>query len=123
MSNNRYFGAVVLAASLLLPGLALAAEGDIPASLAGTWAENGACKTTSKTITIKGNTLAFGKHKADAMRYDEKDSPSNNDAIHWAEEGNVSNFEYLADKDTLAFNQQGYGMGVKPVIYTRCKAH
>lgn len=108
----------IFAALSIAPALA----DDVPAELHGHWAINGACEKTDDSIHIEGNTLSLGTAEAADVEFFPDDSPAGNGAIHWSEEGNVDNFEYAPDKDELLYNGEGYGMGVAPVVYKRCKS-
>jgi len=92
---------------------------DVPDALQGTWASGGACNVVGRTIDIIGNTLAVGTGAPSVVTYVAGDSPQGNDAIHYAEEGDVSNFEYIPDADELDFHPEGYGMG-STTAYRRC---
>lgn len=94
---------------------------DVPTELAGKWAEGGACDDADKSITIADNTLAFGDNEPAEIYFAPDESPSGNGAIHWAEEGNVDNFEYDPVQDKFLYNAEGWGMGIAPVLYERCK--
>jgi hypothetical protein len=118
----RYLLIAALALGLAMPS-ALAQDGDaglIPEELIGIWAVDGQCDDPASLIAVDETTLAFGEEEGGDAVYWPDDSPSGNGAIHWAEEGNVDNFEYWSDQDILAYNEQGYGMGVEPVLYERC---
>ena len=108
----------VLAISTLAITPALA--NDMPEELVGTWAVEGQCDQEDSIIHITADSLAMGAGEAMAIDYFEADSPAGNGAIHWAEEGNVDNFEYASETDQLLYNAEGYGMGIDPVVYDRC---
>lgn len=110
-----------IAAAVLALGIAPAMADDVPAELVGHWALDGACDDVEKSITVAADTLAMGSTAADEITFYPDDSPAGNGAIHWAEEGVVDNFEYDPTADTLSHNPEGYGMGVAPEVYTRCK--
>ncbi len=119
MRNVARFGLFALLAASVLAGPAFADDSDIPDNLQGTWAINGACNNTARTIDIIGNTLAIGTGAPAVVTYVPNDSPDGNDAIHFTDEGDVSNFEYIGSQDELAYHEEGYGMG-RVVAYTRC---
>jgi hypothetical protein len=110
-----------LLAAMLSLSVTPALADDIPAELVGHWAENGACDDVEKSVTITADTLAFGSTAPGGIIFSPDESPSGNGAIHWAEEGNVDNFEYDPTNDQLLYNAEGWGMGIAPVPYKRCK--
>lgn len=111
----------ILIAGLLgltaISGPAFAADGAIPKAAQGVWAEGGKCH--GETVTFTANTLAYKGQKAQKAYFEPKESPSGNGAIHYVEEGNVDNFEYVAGKDEMLYNPEGFGMG-EAVLYKRC---
>lgn len=113
--------AIWILATVLSLSVTPALSDEVPAELVGHWAVNGACDDVEKSITIAAGTLAMGSTAPDAITFFPDDSPAGNGAIHWAEEGVVDNFEYDPAKDSLYHNSEGYGMGVAPEVYTRCK--
>lgn len=117
MRAKRFAVAAVAAILTITPALA----DDIPPELHGMWGANGACDSQMTTIMFDATTLRYqdADGPADAL-YSPDDSPRGNGAIHFAEEGNVSNWDYDAGSDVLLYNEQGYGMGVPPVVYSRC---
>jgi hypothetical protein len=119
--RNQLTAAFVGALLCFAPGVALA--DDIPADIQGLWGIEGDCGNQASVIALGSNTLRFQDADEDAGAvWTENDSPSGHGAVHFAEEGDVSNFEYDPDKDVLLFNEQGYGMGVAPIVYTRCES-
>lgn len=108
--------ALVVIALTTFPALA----DDVPAELVGHWAVDGACDKADSSIHVETGTLAMGAGEPAAITFAADDSPSGNGAIHWAEEGNVDNFEFDKANDVLLYNAQGYGMGVAAVTYKRC---
>lgn len=121
MIRNCFFTVAIAAGLTLLPVVAMA--DDIPDNLVGHWAKDGACNVPASSVHFEKAALRFGHVKdSQGATFFEDDSPAGNDAVHWAEEGEVANFEYDAAADRLLYNEQGYGMGVPPVIYTRCPA-
>jgi hypothetical protein len=92
---------------------------EIPADIQGKWAAEAACEG-SDTVTLTATTVAIGGDEPQAAEYYADDSPAGNGAVHFAEEGDVSNWEYATDQDVLLYNEEGYGMGVDPVVYERC---
>ena len=92
---------------------------EIPEGIQGKWAAEAACEG-GDTITLTATTIAIGSDEPQAAEYYADDSPAGNGAVHFAEEGDVSNWEYAADQDVLLYNEEGYGMGVDPVVYERC---
>jgi Protein of unknown function (DUF4087) len=111
---------VTLAALFLfaLPIMRTLAD-DLPDGVQGTWAIDSDCDVTSKTIDIIGNTLAMGAGAPAEVSYETNDAPNGDDAIHFTDEGDVSNFEYDADDDLLIYHAEGYGMG-QGVTYHPC---
>ncbi|MDB5531426.1 MAG: hypothetical protein JWR51_4529 [Devosia sp.] len=95
---------------------------EVPADILGHWALDGQCDKADKSIHIDATTLAFGAQKGDAVEFMTDDSPAGNGAIHWSEEGVVDNFEFDTASGTLLHNTEGYGMGLAPEVYKRCKA-
>lgn len=101
----------------VLPGASLAENDAIPKAIQGVWAEGGKCH--GETVTFTAHSLQYKGQKAAKASFWPDDSPSGNGAVHYAEEGYVDNFEYVAGKDELLYNPEGYGMGT-PVLYKRC---
>lgn len=92
----------------------------VPDIVQGLWAVRAQCSDVTKQLVIKSNTIQFGKESPVKVFFAPNDSPSGNGAIHWAEEGFVSNLEYAKSDDSVLFNEEGYGMGKKPNVYKRC---
>lgn len=116
---------LLLVVAILWAGAFVPAHADddrlpVPPVVRGLWAEHGKCGDAASTVTIAADTLRFGANPPYPVYYAKAASPAGYDAIFSAEEGEVSNFEYVADKDVLALNAQGFGMGVERVPYTRC---
>jgi hypothetical protein len=118
MSRALRFASVVAAIATVLSAAPVFAA-DVPDQLQGMWAVNGACDKLSKTIEIIGNTLAMGTGAPAVVSYERGDSPRGYDAIHFTDEGDVSNFEYISDQGELAYHAEGYGMG-RTVVYDQC---
>ena len=111
----------IAAAIFALCAMTVTGFGDeIPQDIQGKWAPTGACDGDD-AITLTATTIAFGSDEPQEAEYFEDDSPAGNGAVHLAEEGDVSNWEYDEEQNVLLFNQQGYGMGVAPVSYQRCE--
>lgn len=107
-------------AAALIAAPALASDSEIPVDLQGTWAIDGQCDDLDKTVTFTASTLSMAGEDEQPAVYYAKDSPEGFGAIHWAEEGVVSNFAYDPENEVLLFNEQGYGMGIAPVEYNWC---
>ncbi len=93
---------------------------EIPQDIQGKWAAGAACDGDD-AITLTATTIAIGSDEPQGAEYFEDDSPAGNGAVHFAEEGDVSNWEYDAEKGVLLFNEEGYGMGGEPTVYERCQ--
>lgn len=111
-------GLIVLLAVAFVSSPALA--DDVPADLNGHWAIDNKCDSPENALHIGDGMATLGTGDAMAITYFADDSPAGNGAIHWAEEGNVDNFEYAKDRDELLYNSEGYGMGIAPTVYSRC---
>jgi hypothetical protein len=108
-------------AFMALAGAAFAQDAaPVPAAAQGVWAEAGKC--TGETVTVTANTLRYKGQDPQGVHFETDAGPSGYGAIMYSEEGNVDNFEYVEGKDELAYNPQGFGMGVAPVVYKRCAA-
>ena len=110
---------IIATAAILAVSPAWADE--VPKDILGHWALDGACDKANASIHIDATTVAFGAEKGDAVDFTANDSPAGNGAIHWSEEGVVDNFEFDTASDTLLHNTEGYGMGLAPEVYKRCK--
>jgi len=96
---------LVLLAALLPATLAYAATDDIPEVLQGRWVDKGeSCESGGRAMAISATTLVYSDGTISDVFFAPEDS-----AIRIREE--ATNYEYVADDDTLLFHPQGFGMG------------
>ena len=109
------------AALLALPLLCAAgpASEHVPPGFRGAWARDGRCAVAAGRLVITAKTAALGVAPPAPITFDRDDGPHGEDAVHWAQEGEVDNF-VLGPAGTLIHNPEGYGMG-HPELFRRCR--
>lgn len=96
---------LVLLVALLPATLAYAASNDIPEALQGRWVDKGgSCEAGGKAMALSATTLVYPDGTISDVFFAPEDS-----AIRIREE--ATNYEYVADDDTLLFHPEGFGMG------------
>lgn len=96
--------------ALLLATPAYAASDDVPESIQGKWVgEGAACDTLGAPMVISATTLVYANGMIDDVFFSPEDGSDG--TIHFREEGEVSNYEYVAEEDVLVYHPEGFGMG------------
>ena len=103
--------AVVLSSLLLALCLpAYAASDDVPEAIQGKWVSEGeACDASGAPLVISATTLVYADGRIDDVFFSPEDGVDG--AIHFRTEGEVSNYEYVAEEDVLVYHPEGFGMG------------
>jgi hypothetical protein len=90
----------------------------VPVAMRGTWA-HGSCSNPKARLVITARTIASGGGKALPVMYVPDDGPNGEGAIHFREEGVVSNF--VLEPLGIVENTEGYGMPGR-MLFRRCRA-
>lgn len=114
----------VLLALLTLAPLCARAQDDgrqpVPAPIQGRWAPAGHCGDAAKVVTFTAGQVIAGGRRNDVY-YTPDASPRGFGAVFFAEEGEVSNYEFDSDRGKIILNEQGFGMGHASLL-DRCPA-
>lgn len=115
--------AVLLALLTVAPLGARAQDDDrqpVPAAIQGRWAPAGHCGDAAKVVTFTAQQVIAGGRRNDVY-YSPDASPRGFGAVFFAEEGEVSNYEFDSDRGKIILNAQGFGMG-RATLLDRCPA-
>lgn len=100
--------AVFLLLALSMP--AYAASDDVPEAIQGKWVgKNLSCNAIGAPMVISATTLVYADGRIDDVFFSPEDGADG--TIHFLQEGEVTNYEYVADSDMLIFHPEGFGMG------------
>jgi hypothetical protein len=121
--ENLLVRSMILSAGASIPALtallAPAAAMPVPQEIQGVWAPDGRCAVAAARFTVTATEAGLGTAPPHAVVYIAHDGPGGAAALHWAEEGNVDNFVYDRQHDTLVHNLQGYGVPAAETLH-RC---
>ena len=102
------FPVVFMLLALSMP--AYAASDDVPEAIQGKWVGEGeACDALGAPLVISATTLIYADGRIDDVFFSPDDGADG--TIHFRTEGEVSNYEYVAEEDVLVFHPEGFGMG------------
>ena len=113
-ARRLVYSGVVLACGLGAGGAA------VPQDFRGVWAQDGHCDAGGVRLVLTGTTAQLGNGAAAPIVLVPHDSPSGEDALHWAGEGEADNFVLRRHPDAIVYHPQGYGMD-GAALFLRCR--
>ena len=111
--------ALLLAAAPCARADAPAEAGAVPPAFRGIWAVDGRCQMGMGRLTLTAHAASLDNAPPEPVVLTPHDSPAGEDALHWAEEGEVDNFVLRHHPESIVHNLEGYGMGRAELLH-RC---